>query len=476
MPLLSRSGRHRARRFSAGLTPALASEITRAGGSREWFAAQLDPTRLADPEGDRVDGWFPALGRTPQQIFERQEAGKQGAWEVMYDLSRWTVARRVHSRRQVLEQMVDFWSNLLHVPLMDDEAWFYRVDYDRVIRRFALTTFEDLLRRTVVHPAMGLYLDNAVSTKDHPNENLGRELLELHSVGVDAGYTEADVKASSRMLTGYRVDVWWPEFRAGYRPGSHATGRIDVLGFSDPNADPDGRQATRAYLRYLAHHPATATRLARRLCVRFVSDSPSDELVAAVATAYQAHGTAIVPTLEALVDHPEFAASYGAKVRTPTEDYVATVRALGIRLERPTRDDSFVNAMYWQYSELGNPPYEWPAPDGYPEAGGAWTSAGRVLNGLVVHQDLAAGWWPTRDATFRAPGSWLPDLPATVADVVDRIGTRLLGETPGDAVRVGVATALGVPLDRKVTREDLWNGRIRLILAALLDSPTHLHR
>ena len=147
----------------------------------------------------------------------------QGSWEVAVDLSRWTVTRRIHSRRQVHEVMTDFWSNLLNVSLFHDDAVFWRMHYDRTIRRDALTSFDSLLRAAITHPAMGLYLDNAFSTKDAPNENLGRELLELHTVGVDAGYTEADVKASARMLTGYRVDLWWPEFRAYYSAADHDT-------------------------------------------------------------------------------------------------------------------------------------------------------------------------------------------------------------------------------------------------------------
>lgn len=476
VPLLSAADRHLARRFTGGLTPALAAEVRRAGGGRAWFVDQLRPGRVADSAGKQVDGWFPSLRRTPEQIFDREQADVEGSWEVMYDLSRWTVARRIQSRRQVLESMVDFWSNLLHVPLMDDEAAYYRVSYDRTIRRYALSSFEALLRHTVVHPAMGLSLDNAVSTKDDPNENLGREVLELHTVGVEAGYTEAEVKASARMLTGYRVDVWWPRFRSFYDPRVHDTRPVSVLGFRHANADSDGRAATAAYLTHLAHHPATARRLAHRLCTRFVSDDPSPAIVAAVARAYRRHGTAIRPTLLALVGHPHFAASRGAKIRTPTEDYVATMRALRIRMAAPRSEESFANAMYWQYAELGNAPYEWPTPDGYPEQGAVWTSTGRVLQSLDTHLTLAGGWWPTRNARFRKPVDWLPRLPATLGDVVDHVARELLGQPASADVRRAVATIVGLPPTRRVTRDDLWDWRIVTMLATLLDSPTHLHR
>ncbi len=468
--------RHVARRFSGGLTPELARDVDRAGGGRAWFGEQLRPARLEDPAGAAIDGWFPSLRRTPQEIFDRQQDEVEGAWDVMADLSRWTVARRIHSRRQLQEQLVDFWSNLLHVPLMDDSAWFFRVDYDRVVRKHALRSFEELLVRTAVHPAMGLFLDNAVSTKEAPNENLGRELLELHTVGVDGGYTERDVKHSSRMLTGYRVDLWWPRFRAFYDPRVHHTGRIKVLGFEHRNRDADGRPATLAYLRYLARHPATARRIAHRLCVRFVHDDPSEELVGTVARAYRRHGSAVRPTLEAMVDHPEFAEASRQKIRTPTEDYVATVRALGIELHRPTSEDSFASAMLWQYGELGNAPYEWPAPNGYPERGAAWTGAGRILSGLDLHRTLAAGWWPSKEATIRPLNQWLPPLPAPVGDVIDHVSDQLFGERPTPGVRAGVATALGLPLEQVVSAHHLWSTRTLSIVASLLDSPNHLMR
>ena len=307
---LGPADRHLVKRFSGGLTPALASQVKKAGGARAWFEKQLRPARIADAPGDDVDTWFPSLRLTPKQVFTADQNGDLGSWEVATDLSRWTVARRIASNRQLQEVMVDFWSNLLNVSLFHDEAIFWRMDYDRVIRAHALTTFEQLLQATITHPAMGLYLDNAYSSKDSPNENLGRELLELHTVGVDGGYTEDHVKASARMLTGYRVDIW-DDFQAYYDKSWHDTQPVQILGFHHANNAADGRAATTALLSYLAKHPATADRIAQRLCAKFVSDQPTPAIVAAVAKAYRDNDTAIQPTLRALVDHPDFAAGAG---------------------------------------------------------------------------------------------------------------------------------------------------------------------
>jgi uncharacterized protein (DUF1800 family) len=474
---LGAADRHLVKRFSWGLTPELVADVHRAGGGLAWFEQQLKPARIPDPAAQEINSWYPWLRRPAKQVFDEDMSGVRNAWDSVTDLSRWTVARRIASNRQLFEVMVDFWSNLLNVTLFHDDALFWRADYDRVIRAHALTSFEKLLQAAITHPAMGLFLDNAFSTKDSPNENLGRELLELHTVGVDAGYTEDMVKASARMLTGYRAQVWGGHFLAFYDPKRHDTQPVTVLGFHHPNSDPDGRKATLAYLSYLARHPATAERLARRLCTKFVSDQPSDAIVQAVASAYSSHGTAIGPTLRALVTHPDFAAAAGKKVRTPTEDYVASVRALGIKLLRPKTGESFANNMYWQYSDLGQAPYEWPAPNGYPEVDAAWATAGRVLTSFTMHRDLAARWWPTEEARFPAWSSLLPAMPSTLEHVVSTVALRTMGEKPAPATLDGIARLLGISLTTRLDKDDAldyWT--IRGILSSLLDSPLHMHR
>ena len=430
--------RHFARRFSGGISPELTASIKAAGGGRAWFEKQLKPGKVPDPDGDAVDGWFPSLTRTPEQIFDRQENDVQGAWEVMYDLSRWTVSRRIPSSRQLLEVMTDFWSNLLNVPIMDDEAWFHRVDYDRLIRTYALDSFENLITRTTIHPSMGLYLDNAVSTKDAPNENLGRELLELHTVGVDAGYTEDDVKASSKLLTGYRVDLWWPRFRSLYDESWHFTGPITVMGFSHPNADKDGRAATRAYLQYLAHHPATAKRLARRLCTRFVSDTPSQGIVDAVAAAYTANGTAIKPTLRALVDHPDFLASAGdegahadggLRRHGARAAHRAGASPPGTRRSPTPCTGSTASSATRRTSGRRRTATPRSAPPGRAPAG--------CSTGWACTSTSPAAGGRARRPRFRRPADWLPPLPATLDEVVDHVGKQLLGQRPSAQVRRG---------------------------------------
>src|SRR6476469_8734572 len=147
--------------------------------------------------------------------------------------------RHIYSRRTVLETMTDFWSNHLHVPAADDLAWVYRYSYDQLLRQHALGKFDALLEAATLHPAMLLYLDTWRSEKGAPNENHGRELLELHTVGRTAGYSEQMVKDSAKILSGWTVDAyssWVPR----YDPGKHTTGAVQVLGFSAANAAADG--------------------------------------------------------------------------------------------------------------------------------------------------------------------------------------------------------------------------------------------
>ena len=519
---------HLARRFSYGITPALATQIKDARyekltsgkhpkykytHGRAWIRQQLRPSSVADPVGDTIDRtWFPHLQLSPRQLWDleqRQDDTFVYVGDVMTELSRWTVSRRVHSTRQLQEVMVDFWSNLLHVPLYANESQYWRVSYDQMIRKYALTTFEDLLQRAITHPAMGLNLGNAYSSADDLNENLGRELLELHTVGVDAGYTQDDVVTSALIITGYRVDVY-DDFYNAYDRHSHAKGAVTLV--ADPVNHPDlaftrtlsnktaaaGKADTTAYLRYLAHHPTTARRIARRLCVKFVRDDPSPALVDAVAAAWTKNKTAIQPTLLAMAEHPDFAPARGLKVRSPLEDYVAMVRGLGITLRKPgppdDYDDSdgtdglahaydFVNAMHDQYTGLGQAPYDWPAPNGFPEVGAAWASAGRVLTAFDTHAEVTLASWPPQGAVWLKDSSLLPTLPATLQTVIDTVALRVVGQKAGPTVSSAIAGLLGKPLSATIRTNPTYYGNYgrsttlaTAIAIALLDSPLHLHR
>jgi uncharacterized protein (DUF1800 family) len=463
-------------RFTGGWTPTLAAEVAAAGGIDQWFARQLDPTAISDAFYTGSASWWFSTNATAQQLWARDRDGTEGVWVANANYERWSMLRRMFSARQVLETMANFWEHHLHAPGEADGVALFRSSYGEMVRRHALGRFDELLLDAVTHPAMGVYLGNAVSTKRAPNENLGRELLELHTVGRAAGYTEDDVKSSARILTGYRVDMWntWNVY---YDPNAHWTGPVSVLGFSDPNAAADGRAVAQAYLRYLAHHPSTAQTVARKLAVHFVSDDPPDTLVDHLAQVYLANDTAIVPVVRALVASAEFAEFAAQKMRTPDEDVVATYRALGVKVQPPTAGDSTANAMLWQTTGIGMRPFGWTRPDGRPDRAEAWSSVSRMLGSFDVHYSMAGGWWPKKDAVYLQPAQWLPASAVRFDQLVDHMARAILGRPASSLIQAAAAQATGCAADTVITADhDLVRWDMARLVTVFLDSPTHFAR
>lgn len=466
-------------RFGTGFTQAGLKQLRAAGTPEAWLQAQLAPSSVAEStKVADVDSWFDFLWRTPAEKYATDRAKTKAAWEYGHDLGNWSILRRIYSERTVLETMTDFWSTNLHIPVGHDRAWVYRFDYDRAIRENALGRFEDLLVACSLHPAMRVYLDNAKSVRNKPNENQGREILELHTVGRTAGYTEAMVKSSAVLLSGYTVE-WGTTFNARYDQNAHTTGAVQVLDFTHPNTSADGQAATLAYLKYLARHPSTAQNLARKLATFFVSDAPSPALVDTLAAAYLDANTDIGAVLRTLAAHPEFLGSEGLKVRTPIADLVATARVLDVDVRAPAGDDSYTRHANWTHG--GAPLFSWPRPDGPPVTGRMWSSASRVFASYEMHQSHAGGWWP-KGATYRAASSWLPEPSIRFDAYVDHLCKTWLGR-PADARLQKAATQAVtgpekwaiVTASTPITAQHSLGGWLfpRLVMA-LLDTPDHM--
>lgn len=476
MPLPSADKRHLLSRFSYGVTPALLRGAAGADGANSWFERQLQPGTIPDAEADKLADWYPNVWRDPGVAAAIDKNGGVQGFDVSADFARWTLMRKMVSNRQLHEVMTDFWSNLLHIPSPEKKSWPWRPRYDKVVRSHALGRFEDMLVDCVLHPAMGCYLDNAKSTKTDTNENLGRELLELHTVGLTVNYSEAEVRDSAYLLTGWRVDVF-NSYDAYYSAADHKTGPVKVLAFSDDNANANGAELSRRYIRYLANHPATARRVAQRLAVRFVSDDPSAGLVTDLAKVFTDSGTDIKTTLRALIRHPEFKASIGAKVRTPVEDAVATWRALGVQAHAPSGADSFAVTSIFQATAIGQRPFDWGRPDGFPDDAEAWTGVSRVLNSFDVHKNVAGGYYPRAGVTYRRDASWLPPLPATLSQIVNSVSKQVLARGASPALKDAVAARLDLPLSHTVRSPDEFpKWRVVPLLATVLDSPDHMTR
>jgi uncharacterized protein (DUF1800 family) len=462
---------HLLRRATYGPTPASIAEIRKLGAA-SWLDAQLKPASIADPVADGLVARFPWCAATIPAIHAAvaAKALKQYDWTPMWQVSFATLARAVWSRRQLLEVMTEFWSNHLNVTCPSGDMWDSRADYDAaVIRKYALGTFADLLKASARHPAMLAYLDNRSSTKAAPNENYGRELLELHTVGLT--YAESDVKDAARLLTGLTVDPATGTYR--YDPARHAVGAVTVLGFTHANATAAGESAALALLDYLAVHPATARQIVTKLCTRFVADDPPAGLITTLVKVYLDNRSAIAPVLRALFTSPEFAGSVGAKTRTPYEDVVAMLRTLDYGPE-PSGTKA-VESLYWTCSNAGQAPLAWAPPNGYPDVAAAWVSPSGQLVRWNAHLNVGAGYWPT---TLVRPSSMVAAFagtttPATYGALIDAVSNRLLQITLPAAQREALAGFFGKTSASPVKAKDPGiDWMFPYLMAMLLNSPT----
>lgn len=459
---------HLIRRASFGMSTALLTDVTEKG-PRRWLDEQLHPDRIDDSDVDALLAAYPALASSAAQLQQKYAGARRTPGD---ELVAATLARQLWSRRQLLEVMTDFWSNHFNVTTPGGPAYATKpVEDAAVIRRHALGTFEDLLLADATSPAMLLHLDNASSRGDDPNENYGRELLELHTVGIEAGYTEADVRDSAYALTGWGVA---PDSTFLFTPEAHYTGPLRVMSWSAANAEAaDGFKVGADYLRHLAYHPATARHLSTKLARRFVSDEPSTELVDTLAESYLAAGTGIIAWLRTLFDSREFATSVGQKVRRPLEDLVATVRALGIG---PPVDDPVPSLadLVRRSRDLGQAPLGAAAPTGYADVAAPWLSSSIALGRWNDHRALTAE---------RVPGLAYPELaglaadsePQTVGELIDALTTRLTGQVFRSDHRQVLVEFLDTDEDRLYVAAQV-DGDLPDLIALILDSPYHLLR
>lgn len=325
---------------------------------------------------------------------------------VVEELQAQRLLRDIYSSHQLQEVMTTFWLNHFNVYLhKNEETPYYLVSYERdVIRPRALGNFEDLLVATAESPAMLLYLDNSSSTgpdsiaaekqkqraamgkaaKATPpglNENYGRELMELHTLGVNGGYTQKDVTEAAKVFTGWTVDR--PQLGGGFKfdETRHEPGKKLVMGHKiKENGQKEGLQL----LHILATSPATARFISQELAVAFVSDTPPPTLVNRMAQNFQSTHGDIASVLRTMLHSPEFWATgaYQAKVKTPLEYVVSAARASGADI---VNTQPLVNAL----NQMGMPLYACVPPTGYSDKADAWVSTGELVTRMNFALSLA---------------------------------------------------------------------------------------
>lgn len=464
---------HLARRAAQAPSAQLAAEI-RAAGKVKWLDQQLNPGSIDDSFCENLIRYnFRWAISTVAAV--RSEAGDKD-FRAAPEVRNAIYYRARTTKRVLLESVVELLGDHIYVPI-NGKLEPVSGEYDQLLRRHAFGKYSDLLIAALTHPALLVELDNQLSHRASPNENLGRELLELYTVGRDA-YTEDDVAGSTRILTGHGIN--WATRGYAYSPADHATGPVRVLGFSDANSSAAaGPQLLRRYATYLASHPATARRLARKFAVRFISDNPSPATVEQLAKAYLANGTSLAALTRATFMHPDFDASIGLKWRRPLEFVMTIARASGVtQIAPPGRHDAgetYNEGKFgWLVRKAGHAPRAWPAVDGYPDTAAHWTSSNVMLSLWNAAQDAVMG---DEKESGRTP--WVKVLGIKPGDDADatarRITTHLTGYTWNDEHVKNVAALLTDGFEkpyapgRKVAPkylDDLTLHAVRLIFAS----------
>ena len=436
-------------------------------GIDAWIERQLNPAAIADPAAEAIRTLYPTIAMTTPQLRQLKD---EDTYRPMWELGQATLARQMWTSRQLFEVMVDFWANHLNVTNPFDGGQDVRTPYDNdVIRKHALGRYSDMLAASARHPAMLRYLDNASSDRRDVNENYGRELLELHTVGLGVRYSEKDVRHSAYIMTGRTVNDEGEYYYDKYR---HWTGRVRVLGFTHENKKAsEGLAVGEKYLTYLSTHPATANRIAFKLARRFVCDDPPKTLVERLAQSYLDNGTAIVPVLRTLFSSVEFWMSTGLKTRRPLENIVATARVVGVKPGAKTKEG--VEGLYWMANQLGHAPLNWGPPDGYPDVADAWGSAHATLGGWNAHRAMIQGWHQGLD--YPNAESFVGLKPKKVGEYLDTISQRLVHQKMQSSHRKALLKFLGAKDSTKVQGVRL-GGKIDHLVPLVLDSVYHALR
>jgi uncharacterized protein (DUF1800 family) len=345
------------------------------------------PSQLRGDQRDRL------IAEAAPQERELIFALANPAGVVARELQQTKLIREVYSERQLLEVMTDFWFNHFNVFLYKNQCSYYTTAYERdVIRPHALGKFYDLLVATAQSPAMLVYLDNWLSVGPHSpaagkngglNENYAREVMELHTLGVDGGYTQADVTELARVLTGWTIANPDDGGQFQFDPRRHEPGVKTVLGEKIYESGVD--EGIKA-LEMLAHQPSTAKFISRCIAIRFVSDDPPQLLVDRMAAKFEETDGDIREVLRTMIRSPEFWSpkEYGNKMKTPLDFVVSAVRASGANVASP---DSLVDNL----SGMGMQPYGMAVPTGYSMKSAQWDNEGGLLARMNFSTALTQG-------------------------------------------------------------------------------------
>jgi uncharacterized protein (DUF1800 family) len=511
---------HALNRLGFGPRPGQVEQIENTG-LENWIQAQLHPETIRDPVVDARVAQFPSLGLSaaglldqypPQDVAAKRlgmkveeyqkhlrDLAKQPGGmnslpfkdenEIINELMEAKMIRAVYSERQLAEQLSDFWFNHFNIFVYKDLDRWYLIPYERdAIRPHVLGKFRDLLEATAKSPAMLFYLDNSSSAdphafdrfKLHPvrprpgeklpplgpkrglNENYGRELMELHTLGVDGGYKQEDVIEVARAFTGWTIES------ARENPVFYFDSRIHdpdpkrVLG---KNIKGGGIKDGEQVLDLLVKNQHTARHISQQLAEHFVSDEPPPALVARMAKTFEKSKGDLRAVMTTMIYSPEFwsRAAFRAKVKTPFELVASTTRALGADVDQPLQLAQWV-------SRIGEPLFQCLPPNGYSDKAVTWISTGALLNRVNFAVALTSN--KVRGAQVDINSLVGTDVGANPHLALERVETEFLSRQVSDSTRATLEKemieprVLGAKLDDPVTQVN-----VGLITGLVLGSP-----
>ena len=521
---------HVLNRLAFGPAPGELERVTRMGAST-WIAEQLRPDRIAMPSwlADQLSS-LRTPARTQRELIQGYRDAQKEAKEarqaetaspdgakpkteqagerrrmiaaIALESGEERLLQALNSPRQLQEVLVDFWFNHFNVFQGKGLDRVLVESYEReAIRPNVLGRFRTMLGATAKHPAMLFYLDNWLSVapgyqpRRRPgggggaakasglNENYARELMELHTLGVDGGYTQQDVTELARILTGWTMLPQQPgrrRFASGmdntasgqgdsifaFDPARHDNGGKTWLGHA---VAPGGQMEGEFALDVLARHPATAKHVAFKLARRFVADDPAPALVDRLAQRFLASDGDLRAVMQALVDSPEFRDARPTKFKTPYQYVVSAVRATGIVTTN-------VRPLLATLAQLGQPLYGCQTPDGYHDTEADWLNPNAITQRVNFATALASGKLPLQrvdDPNAPAGGNGLKAM--------ERQADRALaGNQPveGSTPPVDAATLLATlgPTIPDKTRAAVTNAPPALRAALVLGSPDFMRR
>jgi len=511
---------HALNRLGFGPRPGQVEQIEKTG-LENWIQAQLHPENISDPVVDARLAQFPALGLSaaglldqypPQDIAARrlgmkvdeyqkhlQDLARQPGGmnslpfkdqnEIVNELMEAKMIRAVYSERQLAEQLSDFWFNHFNIFIYKDTDRWYLIPYERdAIRPHVLGKFRELLEATAQSPAMLFYLDNSSSAdphafdrlKLHPvrarpgeklpplgskrglNENYGRELMELHTLGVEGGYKQEDVIEVARAFTGWTIESPRENPVFYFDERIHDPNPKRVLG---KNIKAGGIKDGEQVLDLLVKNQHTARHISLQLAEQFVSDDPPPALVARMSKTFEKSKGDIRAVMTTMIYSPEFwsRAAFRAKVKTPFELVASTARALGADVDQPLPLAQWV-------ARIGEPLYQCLPPNGYSDRAVTWVSTGALLNRVNFAIALTSN--KVRGAQVDINSLVGTDVGANPHLALERVETEFLAGQLSDSTRATLEKELeeprilGAKLDDPVTQVN-----VSLITGLVLGSP-----